>query len=135
IIQRVVDANTDIVKLKTVQATTVATARKIVWARLDLLPDGRLWLTASQQIDKHALTYDPKANRWTATSEVPGDLVASGSDMQSVTAIPGGRVLVGGSLKAMVFNPATGGWAEAGSYPNAATGSLRLGLPSWNGFS
>ena len=133
--QKVVAAKAEIVDLKTGQATPAASPGKIGWARLDLLPDGRVWLTALQQIDRHALIYDPKANRWTATSDVPGDLVASGSDMQSVTAIPGGQVLVGGSLKAMVFNPATGGWAEAGSYPNAATGSLRLGLPSWNGFS
>ena len=35
----------------------------------------------------------------------------------------------------MVYDPASGRWANAGSFPNAKSGSLALGLPSWTGFS
>jgi hypothetical protein len=89
---------------------------------LDLLADGRIWLTASQEGDSHTLIYDPVANRWTASSNVPSGLVQSGQDFQAVTTIPGGRMLVIGTQKAMVYDPASGRWTDAGPLPNRWTG-------------
>jgi Galactose oxidase, central domain len=133
--QKIIAAKAEVIDLKTGKATPAASPGKIGYVRLDLLPDGRIWRTAMQEGDRHAFLYNPAANRWTATSDVPLGLVQSGGDMQTVTAVPGGRVVVAGALKAMVYSPASGHWADAGSFPNAGGGSLALGLPSWTGFS
>ena len=114
----------EVVDLKTGKATAAASPGKIGSSRLDLLSDGRIWLTAVQQGDSHTFIYDPIANRWRASSNVPDDLVQPGGDFQTVTPIPGGRVLVVGSAKAMVYDSASGSWADAGSLPNG-----------WSGFS
>lgn len=133
--QKVIASKAEVIDLKAGQATPVAAPGKVGSARLDLLPDGRIWLTAVRQLDRHAFLYNPTADRWTTTSDIPLDLVANGSDIQTITAVPGGRVLVGGSMKAMIYDPASGAWADAGSFPNSGSGSLALGLPSWSGFS
>lgn len=133
--QKIIAGKAEVIDLTTGRATPAASPGKIGYVRLDLLPDGRIWRTATGEEDRHAFVYNQTANRWTATSDVPEGLVQSGGDFQSVTPIPGGRVLVVGALKAMVFDPASGHWTEAGSFPNAGTGSLTLGLPSWSGFS
>jgi N-acetylneuraminic acid mutarotase len=122
--QKIVAAKAEVIDLRTGRATPAASPGKIGQSRLDLLPDGRIWLTAMQQGDRHALIYDPIANRWTASSNVPADLVQSSGDFQTVTPIPGGRLLVVGNLKAMAYDPASGHWADAGSLPN-----------NWSGFS
>jgi hypothetical protein len=133
--QKVIAGKAEVIDLKTGTATPAASPGKIGYVRLELLADGRIWRTALQDGGRHASLYDPTANRWTATSDVPGDFIEAGGDFQAVTPIPGGRVLVVGALKAMVYDPASGLWADAGSFPNAATGSLTFGLPSWTGFS
>jgi len=120
--QRIKAATAEVIDLNTGKATPVASPGKIGSSRLDLLPDGRIWLTASQDGDSHTLIYDPIANRWTASSNVPATLVQSGQDFQAVTPIPGGRMLVVGRLKAMVYDPASGKWTDAGSLPNEWTG-------------
>jgi hypothetical protein len=114
----------EVVDLKTGGATAVASPGKIGSSRLDLLSDGRVWLTALQQGDSHTLIYDPVANRWTASSNVPAGLVQSGQDFQAATPLPGSRMLVVGRLKAMVYDAASGRWTNAGSLPN-----------DWSGFS
>jgi large repetitive protein len=133
--QKVIAGKAEVIDLKTGTATPAASPGKIGYVRLELLADGRIWRTALQDGGRHASLYDPTANRWTATSDVPGDFIEAGGDFQAVTPIPGGRVLVVGALKAMVYDPASGLWADAGPFPNAATGSLTFGLPSWTGFS
>jgi hypothetical protein len=122
--ERIKASDAEVIDLKTGEATAVASPGKIGSSRLDLLPDGRVWLTALQQGDSHTLIYDPVANRWAASSNVPADLVQSGQDFQAVTPIPGGRMLVVGRLKAMVYDAASGRWTDAGSLPN-----------DWSGFS
>ena len=128
--QQVVAGKAEIVDLKTGTAALAASPGKIGQSRLDLLPDGRVWLTALQQGDRHAKLYDPTANRWTATSDVPLGLAESGADMQTITAVPGGRVLVVGSRTAMVYDPASGGWADAGSFPGPWSQFSATGLAS-----
>jgi hypothetical protein len=133
--QKVIAGKAEVVDLKTGEATLAASPGKIGYVRLDLLPDGRIWRTAVNEGDRHAFLYDPTTNLWTATSDVPLGLVQNGGSFQTVTPILGGRVLVVGALQAMVYDPASGRWADAGSFPNAENGSLTLGLSSWIGFS
>jgi len=128
--QRIKAATAEVIDLNTGKATPVASPGKIGSSRLDLLQDGRIWLTALQQGDSHTLIYDPVANRWTASSNVPAGLVESGQDFQAVTPIPGGRMLVVGRLKAMVYDPASGHWTDAGSLPNEWTGFSATRLTS-----
>jgi N-acetylneuraminic acid mutarotase len=111
--QKVIAGKAEIIDLKTGKATAAASPGKIGMSRLDLLPDGRVWLTDLQNGDSHAFLYDPVANRWSASSRVP-----TGLEVQTVIAVPGHRVLVAGSTKAMVFNPASGAWTDAGSFPS-----------------
>lgn len=133
--QRVIATKAEVIDLKTGKATPAASPGKAAISRLDLLPDGRVWLTALQLGDRHAFLYNPTTNRWTATSDVPAGLVGNNSDVQTVTSVPGSRVLVAGALRAMVYDPTSGRWAEAGSFPDTGGASIALGLPSWNGFS
>jgi len=128
--QRAIAAKTEVIDLKTGTATLVTSPGKIGQSRLELLPDGRIWVTALQQLDRHALLYNVTTDHWTTTSNVPLGLAESGADMQTVTAIPGGRVLVVGSRKAMVYDPASGGWTDAGSFPSAWSQFSATGLAS-----
>jgi len=131
--QKIIAGKAEVIDLKTGKATPAASPGKVGQSRLYLLPDGRVWQTAEFLVDsRRAFLYNPTTDRWTATSNVPIDL---GGGMQTVTAVPGRRVLVAGALKAMVYDPASGRWADAGSFPNAGNGSLAVGLPSWSGFS
>jgi hypothetical protein len=114
----------EVVDLNTGRATAVASPGKVGSSRLDLLSDGRVWLTALQQGDSLTLIYDPVANRWVASSNVPTGLVQPNADFQTVTAISGGRMLVVGSRKAMVYDSASGRWTDAGALPD-----------KWSGFS
>jgi N-acetylneuraminic acid mutarotase len=122
--ERKTASKAEVIDLKTGKATPVASPGKIGSSRLDLLLDGRIWLTASQQGDSHTLIYDPVANRWTASSNVPAGLVQPNADFQTVTPLSGGRMLVVGSRKAMVYDSASGRWTEAGALPD-----------NWSGFS
>ncbi len=115
--QKVNATKAEVIELKTGIATPAASPGKIDQARLELLPDGRIWLTALQQGNRYAKLYDPTADRWTVTSDVPADLTGTNGDFQTVTAVPGHRVLVTGSNKAMVYDPASGSWGDAGSFP------------------
>jgi len=122
--ERIKASDAEVIDLKTGKATPVASPGAIGSSRLDLLPDGRVWLTALQQGDSHTLIYDPVANRWTASSDVPADLVQPNADFQTVTPLSGGRMLVVGSRKAMVYDSASGRWTDAGALPD-----------NWAGFS
>jgi len=129
--QKVIATKAEVVDLNTGQATAAASPGTIELSRLVLLPDGRVWLTALQHGDRHAKLYDPSADRWTTTSDVPPDLTGINSDFHTVTAVPGHRVLVTGPRKTMVYDPASGAWSDAGSFPSdwsyfSATG-LRTG--------
>jgi hypothetical protein len=128
--QKVNATKAEVIDLTSGNATPAASPGKIDQSRLRLLPDGRIWLTALQQGDRHAVLYDPNTDRWTATSDVPLELTGTNSDMQTVTAIPGRRVLVTGSQKAMAYDPASGGWTDAGSFPGAWSQFSATGLPS-----
>jgi hypothetical protein len=81
-------------------------------ARLDLLPDGQVWLTGGPAGDKRTLFYDASVDRWSPGPDVPNDLYVG-----TVTLVPGGRVLVGGILKAMILDPRSRQWSEAGDFP------------------
>src|SRR5438552_10405523 len=86
--QRAIAAKTEVIDLQTGTATLVASPGKIGQSRLELLPDGRIWVTALQQLDRHALLYNVTTDHWTTTSDVPLGLAESGAEMQTVTAIP-----------------------------------------------
>jgi N-acetylneuraminic acid mutarotase len=122
--ERIKASDAEVIDLTTGKATPVASPGKIGSSRLDLLPDGRVWLTALQQGDSHTLIYDPVANFWTASSNVPAGLVQPNADFQTVTPLSGGRMLVVGSPKAMVYDSASGRWTDAGVLPD-----------NWSGFS
>jgi len=128
--QKIVAAKAEVVDLGTGKVTPAASPGTIELSRLELLPDGRIWLTALQQGDRHAKLYDPITDRWTATSDVPPDLTPTNGDLQTVTAVPGRKVLVTGPLKAMVYDPASGGWTDAGSFPSAWAQYSATGLRS-----
>jgi hypothetical protein len=94
-------------------------------ARLDLLPDGRVWLTGGPAGDKRTFVYDASADRWSLGPDVPSDLYVG-----TVTWIPGGRVLVGGILKAMILDPKSGQWSEAGGFPGHWNNYSATALPN-----
>jgi N-acetylneuraminic acid mutarotase len=94
-------------------------------SRLDLLPDGRVWLTGGVGGGTHTLLYDPTADAWTAGPDTPADL-----QMQTVTPVPGGRVLVGGVNKAVVYDLASKLWTDAGTFPAYWTDYAAVRLPS-----
>ncbi len=128
--QQVLAAKAEVIDLNTGIATPATSPGRVGQSRLDLLPDGRIWLTALQGLDRHALLYNATTDRWVGTSDIPLGLAESGGDMQTVTAIPGKRVLVVGAQKAMVYDPASGGWTDAGSLPSAWSQFSATGLPS-----
>ncbi len=128
--QKVIASKAEVVDLNTGQASPAASPGTIELSRLVLLPDGRVWLTALQQGDRHAKLYDPFADRWTATSDVPPDLTGTNSDFHTVTAVPGHRVLVTGPRKAMVYDPTSGAWSDAGSFPGEWSYFSATGLRS-----
>jgi hypothetical protein len=94
-------------------------------ARLDLLPDGRVWLTGGPAGDKRTLFYDASADRWSPGPNVPNDLYVG-----TVTWISGGRVLVGGILKAMILDPRSGEWLAAGGFPGRWNNHSATRLPN-----
>lgn len=94
-------------------------------ARLDLLPDGRVWLTGGPAGDKRTLFYDASADRWSPGPDVPNDLYVG-----TVTWIPGGRVLVGGILRAVIFDPRSGEWSGAGAFPDRWSNYSATKLPN-----
>src|SRR5437762_1133197 len=69
--QKAIATKAEIIDLRTGAATPAASPGKVDQSRLDLLPDGRIWMTAIQNLDRHAVIYDPTANRWAATSDLP----------------------------------------------------------------
>jgi len=115
--QKVNATKGEVIDLKTGKASPAASPGKIDSSRLDLLPDGRVWLTALQQGDRHAKLYDPTADSWAPTSDIPAGLTGSNGDFHTVTAVPGHRVLVTGNNRAMVYDPASGAWTDAGPTP------------------
>ncbi|HEV2476433.1 MAG TPA: kelch repeat-containing protein [Candidatus Dormibacteraeota bacterium] len=94
-------------------------------ARLDLLPDGRVWLTGGPAGDSRTLFYDASADRWSAGPDVPSDLYVG-----TVTWIPGGRVLVGGIVKAMILDPTSGAWSDVGGFPGRWNNYSATALPN-----
>ena len=81
-------------------------------ARLDRIPDGRVWLTGGVVGDKRSFFFDPVANKWSSGPDVPSDLYVG-----TVTALPDGRILVGGITQAMVLDPAPGTWTHVATFP------------------
>jgi hypothetical protein len=94
-------------------------------ARLTLLPDGRFWLTPGAGGDVHSQVYDPASDRWSAGGDVPSD-----QQVQTVTPVAGGKVLVGGVTKAMVYDLASRDWTDAGTFPGYWTAYSPARLPS-----
>jgi hypothetical protein len=94
-------------------------------ARLDLLPDGRVWLTDGLGFDKRTFFYDASADRWSPGPDVPNDLYVG-----TVTGISGGRALVGGTLKTMILDPASGKWSEVGGFPSGWHNYSATALPN-----
>jgi N-acetylneuraminic acid mutarotase len=93
--------------------------------RLDLLPDGRVWFTGGVGGGPQTQLYDPTADRWTAGPDTPTDL-----QMQTVTPLPDGQVLVGGVNKALVYNLASKLWTDAGTFPAYWSDYAAVRLPS-----
>ncbi len=103
----------EIVDLTTGASNAVASPGSVGGARLDLLADGRVWLTGGIIMGpRHSLFYDPKTDRWSPAPDLPADL-----DVETVTPIQGGRVLVGGYLQAMILDPATSAWTRVATFP------------------
>jgi N-acetylneuraminic acid mutarotase len=102
----------EIVDLATGASKPIAPPGTFGGARLDLLPDGRVWLTGGIVGDKRSFFFDPQAEQWSRGPDVPNDLYIG-----SVTPLPGGRILVGGLLQAMTLDVKTGAWTLAARYP------------------
>ena len=103
-----------------------------------LLPDGRVLVVGGQRFDFHdgglfpgrptaAEIYDPKANRWSATSPMGESRLG-----QTATVLPDGRVLVvGGQDEGIgvlnsteIYDPANDRWISAAPMAVARTGHL-----------
>ena len=94
-------------------------------ARLDLLHDGRVWLTGSMNSGGNALIYDPKADSWTSAPNVPNGLYIG-----TLTNLLDGRVLVGGIVRAMIFDPARSTWNALDPFPTRWQSYSATRLPS-----
>jgi hypothetical protein len=115
----------ELIDVKSGTAKPAASPGTVSDARLDLLPDGRIWLTGGVGGGPHTMLYDSTADRWTAGPEIPTDL-----QMQTVTPVPGGRVLVGGVHKALVYNLVSKLWTDAGTFPAYWSDYAAVRLPS-----
>lgn len=115
----------EIIDLTNGTARPAASPGAVGSARLDLLPDGRVWLTGGVGGGPHTMLYDPTADRWTAGPDTPTDL-----QMQTVTPVSGGRVLVGGVNNAMVYDLASNLWTQAGTFPAYWSDYAAVRLPS-----
>jgi hypothetical protein len=73
----------------------------------------------------HTQLYDPATDRWSAGGDVPPD-----QQIQTVTPVGDGKVLVGGVTKAMVYDTASQVWMDAGDYPGYWTDYSVARLPS-----
>jgi hypothetical protein len=118
-------AHAEVIDLKTGTVKAVASPGIVSSARMDLLPDGRVWQTGGVGGDLHTRLYDPAADRWSSGADLPSD-----QQVQTVTPVSGGRVLVGGVTRAMVYDVASGSWADAGAFPGYWTGYSAARLPS-----
>jgi hypothetical protein len=105
-------------------AHAAASPGNIGSARLDLLPDGRVWLTGGPAGNERTLFYDPSADRWSPGPDVPPYVYVG-----TVTWIPGGRVLVGGRLNAMILDPTSGAWSQVGGFPGHWNNYSATALP------
>jgi hypothetical protein len=114
-------ARAEVIDLKSGTAKAAASPGSIRSARLDLMPDGRVWLMGGPGTQ----LYDPIADHWTPAADLPPDL-----QVQTVTPLPGGRVLVGGVGKALVYDFASSRWTEAGTFPGYWSDYAAVRLPS-----
>ena len=104
-------ATAEIVDLATGASRPIAAPATFGEARLDLLPDGRVWLTGGAFGSKRSFLFDPLANKWSSGPDVPNDLY-----LGTITPLSGGRILVGGLLQAMILDLASGAWTTVGRY-------------------
>jgi hypothetical protein len=118
-------ARAEVIDLKTGTSKGAASPGLIRSGRLDLLPDGRVWLTGGVGGGPQTLLYDPNADRWAAGPDTPTDL-----QTLTVTPVPGGRVLVGGVNNAMVYDLALKLWTDAGTFPAYWSDYAAVRLPS-----
>lgn len=115
----------EVIDLKHGTAQAVASPGIVNSARLDSLPDGRVLLTPAVGGELHTKLYDPAADRWSAGTDLPSD-----QQVQTVTPISGGRVLVGGVTRALVYDLNSGIWTDAGAFPGYWTAYSAAELPS-----
>jgi N-acetylneuraminic acid mutarotase len=115
----------EVIDLNTGAARAVASPGTVNGGHLTLLPDGRVWLTPGVGGAIHTQLYDPATDRWSAGGDVPPD-----QQVQTVTPVGGGKVLVGGVTKAMVYDTASQVWVGAGDYPGYWTDYSVARLPS-----
>jgi N-acetylneuraminic acid mutarotase len=115
----------EVIDLKNGTVQAVASPGIVSSARLDSMPDGRVLLTPAVGGELHARLYDPAADRWSAGADLPSD-----QQVQTVTPISGGRVLVGGDSRALVYDLASGSWTDAGNFPGRWTAYSAVKLPS-----
>ena len=118
-------AKAEIIDLATGASQSRASPGNINGVRLDLLSDGRVWLTGGPYGSAHTQFYDPSSDRWSPGPDVPSDLFIG-----TVTPLTGKRVLVGGILKAMVLDTVTGTWSEACCFPSRWQSYSATALPS-----
>jgi N-acetylneuraminic acid mutarotase len=123
--QRQTPGRAEVIDLKSGSVRVVASPGIGAAARLTLLPDGRFWLTPGAGGDVHSQVYDPASDRWSAGGDVPSD-----QQVQTVTPVAGGKVLVGGVTKAMVYDLASRDWTDAGTFPGYWTAYSPARLPS-----
>jgi N-acetylneuraminic acid mutarotase len=113
-----------------------------------LLPDGRVLVVGGQRFDFHdgglfpgrpmgAEIYDPRANRWSATSPMGVSRLG-----QTATVLPDGRVLVvGGQDDAIgifnsteIYDPVNDRWISAAPMAVARTGQVATQMPNGDVF-
>ena len=102
----------EVIDLLTGATRAAASPGTLRSARLDLLPDGRVWLTDNVGFDRRTFFYDASADRWSPGPDIPNDL-----HIGTVTWIPGGRVLAGGNLQAVILDPRSGELSMVGGFP------------------
>jgi hypothetical protein len=105
-------AKAEIIDLPSGAVHAVASPGNLSSAQLNLLPDGRVWLTSAPYGDRHTQFYDPAADRWSPGPDFPADLYIG-----TVTPLSDGRVLVGGITGAMILDLQTGAWSGVGVFP------------------
>ena len=105
-----------------------------------LLKDGRLLVVGGQNLwnspdetRENSELYDPKANRWSATSP---EVRTGAREEHSATLLPDGRVLIAGgeregqpTASAAIYDPVADSWTQLGNMNESRCGQAAVLLP------